>query len=115
MKSKIFRSFRGSKWRAVEAHSTLVSGVETQMEPWRVFTPAVADSHHFDEDPDSHKSEKSDQNRTKVKRESRIHSKVKRGIRIRVKVMRIRNPNAKSRGVTSILINAFSDPKHTAN
>jgi hypothetical protein len=30
------------------------------MEPWRVCRPVVADSHHFDEDPGHHLSEKLD-------------------------------------------------------
>ncbi len=30
------------------------------MHPWRVFTPVVADSHHFDEDLDSHLNERLD-------------------------------------------------------
>jgi hypothetical protein len=44
------------------------------MEPWRVYRPVVADSHHLDEeqDPDP-------------------HNKVRSWIRIRSKVMRIRN------------------------
>jgi hypothetical protein len=35
-------------------------GVEIQIKPWRVFTPVVADSHHSNEDPDPHLSEKLD-------------------------------------------------------
>ncbi len=34
---------------AVDAHN---GGLEAQMEPWRVCIPVVADSHHFEEDPD---------------------------------------------------------------
>ncbi len=42
-------------WRVLDAHSR---GVESQMEPWRVCRPVVADLHHLDEeqvpDPDPH-------------------------------------------------------------
>ncbi len=34
--------------------------VELKMEPWRVCSPMVTASHHFEEDPDQHLSEKLD-------------------------------------------------------
>ncbi len=66
--------------RAVDAHKW--SRLGFKMEPWRVRRPLVADSHHFDEDRDPHKSEKSN---WKVGSGSRSRSKRESWIRIRIK------------------------------
>jgi hypothetical protein len=62
--------------------SQYCGGVGTQMEPWRVYTPMVADSHQFDENPHPHLREKSGSGTAKSEKRDPD----------RVKVMRIRNP-----------------------
>jgi hypothetical protein len=56
-------------------------GVDSQKEAERVCRPTVADSLHFDEEPDP----------DLVKSRIRIRIKVKRDIRIHIKMMRIGN------------------------
>jgi hypothetical protein len=81
---------------------------QNNAEPWRVFRPMVAYSHHFDEeqDPDSHQSGKSDPDpiRMKVKRGIRIQTR----IRIRLKVMQIRNTSEDQPIASLSLINRLT-------
>jgi hypothetical protein len=44
-------------WRALDTRN---GGMEALNGTWRVCGPVVADSHHFNEDPDQHLSEKLD-------------------------------------------------------
>jgi hypothetical protein len=77
------RRLKLEPWRAVDAPNGDVE--------WRVTRPVVADSHHFDEDPDPHQGGKSnpDPQQSEKLDTYRMRIKMKTGIRNRINVMRI--------------------------
>jgi len=72
-------SFSASKWKAGSCWGFIMESWKHIMEPWRVLRPVLADSAHFDEEPDP----------IKLKGHSWVRIKLKSWIRVCIKVIRI--------------------------
>ncbi len=57
---RIKLKFKREPWRAVGAHNGVLEAQIGALEPWRVYRPVIADSHHLEEDSDPDLGQKLD-------------------------------------------------------